>query len=100
MTEHNIKLDLVGKKLIADLRDKKEYKIHYMLLKLVIKLGYVLTKIHVIVQFEQEAYLKNYVLENTEMRNKSTSDFEKQDYKSKNNAIFGKVTQPKERLKK
>ncbi|CAG2191792.1 unnamed protein product [Mytilus edulis] len=63
-------------KLLATLKDKKHYILHYVNLKLYLKLGLVLKKIHNIVSFEQRPWLKQYIDFNTEMRKKATSNFE------------------------
>lgn len=78
------------KKLLLSLFDKKNYVIHYRMLKLVLRHGLVLKKIHRTLQFEQSAWLKTYIMLNTKMRAKATNDFEKNLYKLLNNAIFGK----------
>ncbi|XP_071177928.1 uncharacterized protein [Mytilus edulis] len=77
-------------KLLATLKDKKHYILHYVNLKLYLKLGLVLKKIHNIVSFEQRPWLKQYIDFNTEMRKKATSNFEQKLFKNGNNAIFGK----------
>lgn len=78
------------KKLVLTLYDKSNYIIHYRMLKLVLKNGLVLKKVHQILQFKQSKWLKEYIMLNTNERKKSTNDFEKDLYKATNNAIFGK----------
>ena len=89
MTENKLQIN-GSKKLIADLWPKT-VKIHYLNLIQAIKLGYILTDIKTIVRFYQSNYLSQYILKNTDCRNKATCNFKKAYYKSKNNAVFGKV---------
>ena len=83
----------VGKvpKLILNLKDKEKYVIHYQLLKYYKKLGLKVTKIHRIILFEQEPWLKKYIDFNTNERTKANSEFEKDLWKLMNNAFYGKT---------
>jgi hypothetical protein len=55
-------------KLIGDLRPKIKYKTHYRNLKLYLSLGMKLLRVHRVVAFRQEPWLKPYVELNTKMR--------------------------------
>ena len=90
LKDNNIKL---GKeeKLILDLNNKKEYIVHYDILKYYISLGIKVTKIHSIISFNHKAWLKPYIDFNTEMRTKAKSDFEKDFWKLMNNSFYGKT---------
>ena len=88
-TEKNITSDSV-EKLICDLSDKKNYIMHYRNLQQAIKLGLKLENVNKVLQFRQEAWMKNYIDENTKRRAKSKNDFEKEFYKLMNNAVYGK----------
>ncbi|XP_055306779.1 uncharacterized protein LOC129571042 [Sitodiplosis mosellana] len=79
------------KKLLLTLYDKKNYVIHYRMLKLALQHGLVLRKVHRVLQFNQTAWLKPYIQLNTEMRTRATNDFEKNFFKLLCNAIFGKT---------
>lgn len=78
------------KKLLLTLYDKKNYVIHYRMLKLALQHGLILKKVHRVLQFNQTAWLKPYIMLNTEKRTQATNDFEKKFYKLLCNAIFGK----------
>ena len=79
------------KKLVCNLNDKKNYIGHINVLKQALDHGLKLRKVHRVIEFEQEAWLKEYIDVNTELRKKATNDFEKDFFKLMNNAVFGKT---------
>ena len=79
------------KKLICNLQDKKDYVVHINVLKQALDHGLKLIKLHQVIEFDQEAWLKEYINFNTELREKVTNDFEKDFFKLMNNAVFGKT---------
>ena len=78
-------------KLICDWSDKKNYLVHYRMLKFYIRHGMVVDKIHNIISFRQSRWLEKYINFNTQKRNKAKNDFEKDFYKLLNNAFYGKT---------
>ena len=78
-------------KLIPNLQNKKDYVVHINTLKQALEHGLKLINVHQVIEFEQEERLKEYVNLNTELRKKATNDFEKDFFKLKNNAVFGKT---------
>ena len=79
------------KKLVCNLNDKKNYIVHINVLKQALDHGLKLRKVHRVIEFEQEAWLKEYIDVNVELRKKATNDFEKDFFKLMNNAVFGKI---------
>ena len=59
-----IKIDKC-KKLVCNLRNKKKYAVHIRSLKQALNHGLKLKKVHRIIEFNQEEWLKNYIDMNT-----------------------------------
>ena len=78
-------------KLVPNLNDKTKYVLHHENLKLYLRLGIKLTKIHRGITFVETDFMKPYIDLNTDMRSKGTTDFEKDFYKLMNNSVFGKT---------
>lgn len=82
-----------GLKLVGTLYPKERYIVHVEMLKFVVKLGVVVTKIHRVLRFYQRPFLRKYMRLNTRLRKKATDAFTKNLCKLKNNSIFGKSLQ-------
>ena len=79
------------KKLVCNLYNKKKYVAHINTLKQALNHGLKLIKIHIVIEFNQEAWLKPYIDMNTELRKVAKNDFGKDLFKLMNNSVFGKT---------
>ena len=78
-------------KLAPNFLPKKKYVVHLRNLQFYLAQGAVLTKIHRIISFHQEAWIAPYIALNTSLRQQAVDDFEKSYYKLLNNSFFGKT---------
>ena len=79
------------KKLVCNLYSKKKYVAHINTLKQALNHGLKLKKIHRVIEFNQEAWLKQYIDMNTELRKLAKNDFGKDLFKLMNNSVFRKT---------
>ena len=79
------------KKLVWNLFNKKKYVAHINALKQALNHGLKLKKIHRVIEFNQEAWLKPYIDMDTKLRKLAKNDFEKDLFKLMNNLVFGKT---------
>ena len=78
-------------KLIPTLKDKKEYVLHYWNLQLYLDLGLKAKTVHRVLEFDQSAWLKQYIDFNTEKRKHARNPFKKDFFKLMNNSVFTKT---------
>ena len=64
-------------KLVPNLADKKHYVIHIRALDQALTHGLVLKHIYRVIEFDQYAWMKDYIDFNTQLRTKARNDFEK-----------------------
>ena len=86
-------------KLTATLLKREHYVLYYVNLKFLMKLGLKISKIHRVLSFKQESWVKSYIEMNTQRRKESKNDFEKSFYKALNNVIWGKSCQSRRKEK-
>ena len=77
-------------KLICNLYDENNCVFHISLLKQALNHGLILKKVHSVISFNQEAWMKDYIITNIEERKRADSEFKKDFYKLMCNAVFGK----------
>ena len=64
-------------KLVWNLYDKNNYVAHIRALKQALNHGLILKKVHRVIEFNQEALLKEYIDMNAKFRKQVKNDFEK-----------------------
>jgi len=90
LAPESLNVDKVDK-LIPNLHDKDRYVIHHETLKLYLKLGLKLKRVHKGIKFTETDWLKQYIDHNTKLRTAATTNFEKDFFKLLNNSVFGKT---------
>ena len=78
-------------KLVCNLYGKNDDVVHIRSLKQALDYGLILMKVHWVIQFNRESWLKEYIDMNTELRKQARNDFEKDFFKLMNNSVFGKT---------
>ena len=91
MEKYNLRNMEKSKELICVWTDKKNYLFHYRMLKFYIRRAMVVEKIHQIISFKQSKWFEKNIGFNTQKRNKSKIDSEKDFFKLLKNAFYGKT---------
>ncbi|XP_064465540.1 uncharacterized protein LOC135377190 [Ornithodoros turicata] len=88
------------KKLLLTCYDKERYVVHYALLALYVRLGMKIKRVHSILSFRQDDFLRTFVQRNVALRNAASTKFERLLYKTMSNSTFGKSIQNVRRMKR
>jgi len=99
MSRMNLKRSTVPK-LISSLFAQKRYRLHYRLLMHYMTLGVVVTKVHRVVKFRQEAFVRPYIEYNLQQRKISQSELKKELFKYNCNSLYGKFCENKRKRQK
>ena len=78
-------------KLTCQITDKNNYSVSIFALKQALNHGLILKKVHSVISFRQEAWLKPYIDMNTQLRAKAANEFGKDFYKLCNSSVYGKT---------
>ena len=70
---------------------QNEYVVHIRAPKQALNHGLIFKKVHRVIQFNQEAWLKPYIEKKTKLRTEAKNDFEKDLFKLMSNSVFGKT---------
>ena len=77
-------------KLICNLYDKNNYVVHISLLKQALNHSLILKKVYRVISFNQEAWMKDYIITNIKERKKADSEFKQDFYNLMHNVVFCK----------
>ena len=81
------------KKLLLTHTPKFNYIVHWRLLQCFVNLGAQVVKVHRMIKYRQANVFANYINFNSQRRASSTSKFDKDFYKLKNNSLYGKTVE-------
>ena len=74
-------------------RKQRKYVIHIRALKQALNHGLILKRVHRVIQFSQEAWLKPCIDMNKKLRRYAKNEFDKDFLKLMNNSVFGKTVE-------
>ena len=73
---------------MRNLYEKNNYVVHTRNLKQALNNGLILKQVHRVIQFNQKAWLKEYIDMKTELRKRAKNDFEKDFFNLMNNSVY------------
>ena len=79
------------KKLICSIEDKEKYVVHIRALKQALNHGLIIKKVHIVIKFNQRAWLRPCIGMNTKYRIEAKNKFERNFFKIMINSVFGKT---------
>ena len=79
------------RKLLLTQYNKKDYIVHFCILKFYLKMGLILCDVKRVIRFKQKRWVQRYIDYNSKKRSQAKNSFEKDYYKLKNNSLFGKM---------
>ena len=85
---------LGDRKLIPSLLPKKNYSVHIKTLQLAVSLGWVIDKVHSVLEFDQKAWMEPYITFNAKKRaeaKRNNDAFGSENSKLASNIVFGKM---------
>ena len=85
-----VKNSSIGKRLVADLHEKKDVLMHYMYVAELLKLGVKIRITQVLVLDDQMPFMKSFVEDRKQRREEATDDFTRLQQKFLVNSIYGK----------
>ena len=95
--KHKLKKITNVEKLLATIKDKDFYILHYRNLQLYVSLGLWVKKIQAGITFKQGSIMKSYVDSYSEKRARATNKFDKDSYKLLSNRLYGKTRENPEK---
>ena len=78
-------------KLISHFKPRKNYVVHYRILRQYLELGMKITAVHRGISFYQSSWMEPYIRKNTELRQQAIHKSDKDFFKLMNNSVFGKT---------
>ena len=82
---------LAERKLICGMQEKQKNVDHIRVKKQALNHGLKLKKVHRVIQFNQETWIKPYIEMNTQLRKRVKNEFEKDFFKLMNNSALRKT---------